>query len=162
VKQTPAKRRKGALVKLRIELTDGQNEDEVIVRCGSIDGNVKKLQDFISNLSSPKMTFYKDSQEFFLPLEDILFFETEGEQVFAHTESDAFKVKYRLYELEDLLPGTFIRAAKGTIVNTKSIYAIDRNITSSSKVSFPGTHKHIYISRHYYKPLKEKMNQRNV
>jgi len=148
-------------VKLRIELTDGSGEDEVVVRCSRVDSRVQKIQDFISSLSAPKMTFFKDSQEFFLPLEDILFFETEGEQVFAHTHNDAFKVKHRLYELEEILPNQFIRASKGTIVNTVHIYAIDRNLTSSSKVSFSGTHKHIYISRHYFKPLKGKMNQRN-
>ena len=146
-------------MKLRIELTDGSTEDEVVIRCGRVDDNVQKLQEFILSLSAPKMTFYKDSQEYYLPLEEILFFETDGEQVFAHTRGDAFKVKHRLYELEEMLPRPFSRAAKGTIVNTKKIYAIDRNLTSSSKVSFSGTHKNIYVSRHYYKSLKEQMTK---
>jgi len=149
-------------VKLRIELTDGSAEDEVVIRCNRVDDNVQKLQEFISSLSAPRITFYKDSQEFYLPLEDILFFETDGEQVFAHTPGDAFKVKHRLYELEELLPKPFTRIAKGTIVNTKQIYAINRNLTSASKISFNGTHKHIYVSRHYYKALKEKMGERGV
>jgi len=147
-------------VKLRIELTDGSAEDEVVIRCNRVDDNVQKLQEFILNLSAPRMTFYKGSQEYYLPLEDILFFETEGEQVFAHTATDAYKVKHRLYELEEMLPRIFIRAAKGTIVNTKQVYAINRNLTSSSRISFPNTHKHIYVSRHYYKSLREKMGSR--
>jgi len=149
-------------VKLRIELTDGSTEDEVVIRCGRVDGNIQKIQEFVMSLSSPQMTFYKDSQEFYLPLEDILFFETEGEQVFAHTAGDAFKVKHRLYELEEMLPRPFTRAAKGTIVNTKHIYAIARNLTSSSKISFSGTHKHIYVSRYYYKSLKDRMSGRGI
>jgi len=132
-------------------------EDEVVIRCGRVDGNVQKLQEFILSMSAPKMTFYKDTQEYYLPLEEILFFETDGEQVFAHTKNDSFKVKHRLYELEEILPRPFSRAAKGTIVNTKKIYAIDRNLTSSSKISFSGTHKNIYVSRHYYKSIREKM-----
>ena len=144
-------------MKLRIELTDGSMEDEVVIRCGRVDGNVQKLQEFILSMSAPKMTFYKDTQEYYLPLEEILFFETDGEQVFAHTKNDSFKVKHRLYELEEILPRPFSRAAKGTIVNTKKIYAIDRNLTSSSKISFSGTHKNIYVSRHYYKSIREKM-----
>ena len=147
-------------MKLRIELTDGSTEDEVVIRCGRVDDNVQKLQEFILSMSAPKMTFYKDSQEYYLPLEEILFFETDGEQVFAHTKGDAFKVKHRLYELEEMLPRPFSRAAKGTIVNTKKIYAIDRNLTSSSKISFSGTHKNTYVSRHYYKSLREKMGNR--
>ena len=149
-------------MKLRIELTDSSIEDEVVIRCGRVDDNVQKLQEFILSMSSPQMTFYKGSQEFFLPIEDILFFETEGEQVFAHTANEAYKVKHRLYELEEMLPRPFTRAAKGTIVNTKHIYAIARNLTSSSKISFSGTHKHIYVSRYYYKSLKDKMSGRGV
>jgi len=147
-------------VKLRIELIDESAEDEVVIRCSRVDGNVQKLQEFIKSLSTPKMTFYKNQEEFYLPLEDILFFETNGEQVFAHTANEAFKVKHRLYELEEILPKPFTRIAKGTIVNTKQIYAINRNLTSSSKISFNNTHKHIYVSRHYFKTLKEKMGER--
>jgi len=147
-------------VKLRIELTDGLQEDEVIIRCGRIDENVSKLQAFIQNISVPKMVFYKGSQEYFLQFDEILFFETEGEQIYAHTTEDAFRVKHRLYELEELLPHYFIRAAKGTIVNTTRIYSINRSLTASSQVKFSGTHKQIYASRHYYGALKEKLGKR--
>ena len=149
-------------MKLKIELTDGSNEDEVIIRCGRVDNTVQKLQEYILSLSAPALTFYKGTQEYYLHFDEILFFETDSEQVFAHTENDAFKVKLKLYELEELLPRTFVRAAKGTIVNIQKIYAIDRNLTSSSQIKFSDTHKHIYVSRHYYKSLKEKMNERSV
>ena len=149
-------------MRLRIEISDGTVEDEVIIRCSRVDESVQRLQEFISSLSAPKLTFYKGAQEYYLPLEEILFFETDGEQIFAHTANDAFKVKPRLYELEEMLPRCFVRAAKGTIVNTQRIYAINRNLTSSSLISFTGTHKQIYVSRYYYKSLKEKMSERSV
>jgi len=147
-------------VKLRIELTDGSSEDEIIIRCAGIDENVQKLQAYILSMAAPKLVFYKGAQEFYLSLEEILFFETEGEQIYAHTANDAFRVKHRLYELEDILPLNFTRASKGTIVNTAKIYAINRNLTSSSQIKFAGTHKQIYVSRHYYNSLKEKINER--
>ena len=149
-------------MKLRIEVVDDWSEDEVIIRCSSIDDNIRKLQAFVQSLAQPKLTFYKDTQEYYLPLEDVLFFETDNEQIYAHTRKDSFLVKYKLYELEDILPHVFVRVAKGTIVNTARIYAINRNITSSSQISFGGTHKHIYVSRHYYKTLKDKMKERGV
>ena len=147
-------------MKLRIEISDELNEAEIIIRCSQIDENVQKLQSFIKELGSPKIVFYKGQQEYFLPLEDILFFETEGERVFAHTTKDAFKVKFKLYELEEILPRNFARASKGTIVNTSKIYAINRQLTSSSQVKFTNTHKQIYISRHYFNALKNKINER--
>jgi len=142
-------------------VSDGLPEDEVIIRCGRVDDTVQKLQRYILDLSRPKLIFYKGQQEFYLPLDDILFFETDDEQVYAHTANDAFLVKYRLYELETMLPGIFSRAAKGTIVNTARIFSISHSLTSSSLIRFNGTHKQVYVSRHYYQVLKNRMNERN-
>jgi len=149
-------------VKLRIEISDGKTEDEVIIRCGRVDENIQKLQEYILGMSAPKLTFYKGTKEYYMPLEEILFFETDGEQIYGHTTNDAFKVKHRLYELEEKLPRNFVRAAKGTIVNTSKIYSINRNLTSSSQIRFTGTHKQIYVSRHYFRALKEKIDERSV
>ena len=64
---------------------------------------------------------------------------------------------YKLYELEEFLPGYFMRVSKSTILNTNHIYSITRSISSSSKVEFQNTHKQVYVSRYYYKPLKIKL-----
>lgn len=149
-------------MKLRIEVGDEYDEDEVIIRCSSVNETVQMIQSYVQSLSAPKLTFYKGDQEFYITLEEILFFETEGEQVYAHTQNDAFRVRHRLYELETMLVRGFVRVAKGTIVNTAHIYAIGRNLTSSSQIQFIGTHKHVYVSRHYYKVLKEKMQERGA
>ena len=149
-------------MKLRIELSENCMEDEIIIRCNSINDTVQKIQAYIQSLAAPKLTFYKGSQEFYLSSEEILFFETEGEQVYAHTKSDAFRVRHRLYELETMLPRVFARVAKGTIVNTARIYAIHRNLAASSQIQFMGTHKHVYVSRHYYKALRERLQERGV
>ena len=149
-------------MKLRIEVSDTCTEDEMIIRCSSINEQVQKIQAYLRNLAAPTLTFYKGNQEFYFALERILFFETEGEQVYAHTGQDAFLVRHRLYELETMLPDVFVRIAKGTIVNTARIYAIHRNLTASSKIQFSETHKHVYVSRHYYKNLKERMQTRGV
>ena len=149
-------------VKLRIEVSDECTENEVIIRCANIDQTVQQIQAYIQSLATPKLIFYKGNQEFYLALEEILFFETEGEQVYAHTVNDAFRVRHRLYELETMLSQAFVRAAKGLIVNTARIYAINRNLTSSSQIQFIGTHKHVYASRHYYKALKERLQERGI
>ena len=148
-------------MKLRIEVDDSLSENEVIIRCARIDDKVQKIQAQIRSISSPRLVFYKGLEEFYLPLEEILFFETEGEKVYAHTTKDAFMVKHRLYELEKILPREYIRISKATIANTSRIYAIERKLTSSSQIRFTNTHKSIYASRHYYNSLKEKMNERS-
>jgi DNA-binding LytR/AlgR family response regulator len=147
-------------LKLRIEVIDGLAEDEAVIRCGRVDETIQKLQEYIKGLSRSQITFYKELQEFYMPVDEILFFETGSEQVYAHTKDDSYKVRLKLYELETVLPRNFVRAAKGAIVNTAHIYSINRNLASSSQIRFIGSHKQVYVSRHYYQGLKYKMNER--
>lgn len=149
-------------MKTRIEIVDGLPEEEIIIRCGSINEKVAQLQKLIQEqTSSPPILFYKENQEFYLPLTDILFFETSGESIYAHTSADAYRTRLRLYELEQLLPGYFIRAAKGSIVNTRQIHSLSRNLAGASLVQFKNTEKHVYASRHYYHALHQLLKERN-
>lgn len=150
-------------MKIRIEIVEDLAEEEVVIRCRKVDETVRNIQQYIleqANAGS-KITFYKENQEFFFPLDEVLFFETEGENIYAHTANDAYQIKYRLYELEQILPRHFVRVAKSTIVNITLVYSVTRNITASSLVNFTGSHKHVYASRHYYRQLRERLNERS-
>ena len=102
----------------------------------------------------------KGKTEFYLPLKEILFFETDGEKINVHTRDDIYTIKKKLYELEETLPGYFFRSSKSAIVNLNHIYSIEHNISSTSIVSFKGTHKQLFVSRRYYAILKERMASR--
>nr|WP_319489218.1 LytTR family DNA-binding domain-containing protein [uncultured Caproiciproducens sp.] len=150
-------------MKIRIELVNDLDEDEVLIRCGRVDDTIQKIHQYILEQSSPgaKITFYKQNQEFYFPLDEVLFFETEGEHIYAHTADDAYLIKYRLYELEEILPKHFVRAAKSTIVNIMQVYSITRNLTASSLVQFINSHKQVYVSRYYYGELRQRLNERS-
>lgn len=149
-------------MKIRIEVDPDLSDEEILIRCRSINDEVATIQQAITDISSSgqRFLFYSGEKEFYFPLEEILFFETEGSRVNAHTAQQIYQVKYRLYELEELLPSSFVRVAKSTIVNVRHIHAITKNLTGASEVEFKGTHKHIYVSRGYYKVLKERLENR--
>ena len=90
----------------------------------------------------------------------LLFFETEGKLVQAHTADRLYLTDRKLYELEESLPGSFMRISKSTIVNLDHIYSITRNLTASSIVEFYGTAKKVYVSRNYYKALTERLGEK--
>lgn len=150
-------------MKIRIEVLSELKEDEVVIRCSEINDTVQNIQKFILEQNAPGagIVFYKENREFYFPLNDVLFFETENETVYAHTANDCFRTKYRLYELEGLLPKAFVRISKSAIVNIALIHAITRNITASSRIEFRGSCKHVYVSRHYYTILRERLQERS-
>lgn len=147
-------------MKIRIELEEDLSEDEVIIRCRSLTDEIKQVQNAIAATTSSKQNFvlYKEDAEYYVALSDILFFETEGNQLNAHTRDNVYQTKYRLYELEEILPGYFLRVSKSTIANVKEIYSLSKsNLTQTIVASFADSHKKVFVSRRYSKLLKEKL-----
>lgn len=151
-------------MKIKIEIDESLSEDEVLIRCRGLTEQVTEIQKAVSEVvnTSQKFVFYRGNTEYYLALEEILFFETDGDGINAHTRDNIYQTKYKLYELEDLLPGCFMRISKSSIVNTNHIYSISRNLTASSVVAFAGTHKQVYVSRYYYKPLVNKLEEKRM
>ncbi len=151
-------------MKIRIEIDENLIEDEVVIHCTGIKDEVVKVQKAVSEVmnASQKFVFYKGDTEYYLSPDEILFFETDETVVCAHTKKEVYQTKYKLYELEDLLPGFFMRVSKSAILNTRHIYSINRNLTASSVVAFAGTHKQVYVSRYYYKSLIGKLEEKRL
>ena len=151
-------------MKIRIEINDGIQEDEVIIRCRELTASVAEIQKAVADKVSsvPKMVFFKEKDEYYFPLALVLFFETDGEIVYAHTAGDTFRTEFKLYELQQILPAKFVRISRSAIVNTAHILSISRNLTSASLIRFHKSHKQVYVSRMYYKELKERLNQRSI
>ena len=146
-------------MKIRIELDDGLYEIEVVIRAGQLSAELEQIQQALSQVNRPQLVFYKGNREYFLDLTDILFFETDGSRVFGHSRDNAYEVKFKLYELEDCLPPYFCRISKSSIVNTRSIYSLEKSFSGTSIIRFYDTVKQIHVSRHYYQLLKEKLRE---
>ena len=132
-------------------------DNDIVILYKNKNEVIKDLEKYFNN---KKMIFYKRGQEYYIDLSNIIFFETDDNSVSAHTIDDVYNINYKLYELDEILPNNFVRIYKSLIVNINSIRSINRNITASSLIEFYNTYKKIYVSRFYYKNLKEKLKER--
>ena len=84
--------RKGNDMKVKIEIEEGLEEEEVVIRCGSLNDSVISLQNYISKQNNGKrcLTLTSGETDFFVPIEEIYFFETEGRELRAHTADRIF------------------------------------------------------------------------
>ena len=151
-------------MKVKIEILEGMPEEEVVIRCPGLSDSVIALQNYISKQGSAKrcLSLKNGETEFYVPMEEIYFFETEGRELRAHTADRIFFCGYKLYDLEELLPGSFMRVSKSTIVNLDFVYSITRNLTASSVMEFAGTKKKAMVSRAYFKAVTERLKARKL
>ena len=74
-------------MKIRIELDKSLTSNEVIIHCNELSAEVQKLYQVLQEFNTNKrnILFYKKDTEYYIPLDEILFFETDQSIIMAHT-----------------------------------------------------------------------------
>ena len=129
-------------------------EDELILKCDSLDENLTKLINQFK-CGKGKMNFYKDGKIVFVEPEDVLYYESVDDTVFAYTKDCVYETKSKLYQLENDLPANvFFRANKAVIVNLDKIDSLAPIFGGRFEAVLQNGYK-VVISRNYLNTLKE-------
>ena len=147
-------------MKIRTEISkDGQ--EEIIIRCPQRTDKIKSIETALERLilSHQEMLMYLSGTEYYVPTDDILFFESCDGKVYAHTREHMFTCDSKLFELEGVLPLSFARISKSTIANILLISSLKREVVGNGEITFKGCAKKAYFSRGYYKILRDKINE---
>ena len=151
------------VVKIRLDISSEYREKEIVIRANKKDEEVaeilRNLQEIDTKLHN--INGYLDNTVYSLSTQDILFFETNDRNVYAHTKDNAFLIHYRLYELEENLPDNFLRVSKSSILNVDEVKSLTQSVMGNL-IQFRDSYKQIYVSRRFLKKLKLKLNQRKV
>jgi len=148
-------------VKIRLDISPDYQEKEVVIKAAQKDDEVQQIMDSIKDVAEKfnHLNGYIGETVYSLALKDVLFFETNDRNVYAHTTNNAFLIHYRLYELEENLPDNFLRISKSSILNVDEILSLSRSVTGNL-VEFKNTYKQVYVSRRFLHELKDKLKQR--
>lgn len=146
-------------MQLRIETAS--ETEEIVIRCREMTDEIRYLRDIISSVieKSTQIELRDGADVRYVPKNDILFFETESGRTAAHTAGGMYYTDYRLFELERILPASFMRVSKSCILNSALVGEIHRNIAGASEVRFRDTYKKVYVSRKYLKLFTDKMEE---
>ena len=151
-------------MKINIDVDDSLQQDMITIHCREITDEILELQRLLSQKQTggQKISAYIDDIEYYVDVKTILFLEADCNYISVHTAKSIYRVRQKLYELEELLPRDFLRVSKSTIVNTELIASIKKNITGASEISFRNSIKKAYASRNYIKALIEIMDEKRL
>jgi len=152
----------GTAKRIKIEV-DPEGPEEVVIRCKKLTPEILKLQELLeTGATAPsvqKLSLAIGDEEYLVDLRKILFFETADGRVAAHTDKRIYNTDMKLYELESILPAAFMRVSKTCILNLETVGWLRRELTGPCRVGFGTSPKQVYISRMYYKPFREKLEE---
>ena len=145
-------------MKVEVVVDSNCSEPKVVIYTSEISKDVSVLLNKIENSDLTIIKGFLDDKVCILNLQDIYLFYSENGKVYAKTSENSYNVKYRLYELEDMLSNkNFIRISNSEIINFKKVKNLDFAFLGTIKINFlNGTYT--YASRRFIKKIKEYLN----
>ena len=143
----------GAEMKCKVFI-DKNHEEEVVIYSHQRNSLVEQIESLV-NSQEIEITGYKEQETVKLDLSEIFCFICEENKIYALTEKERFKIKLRLYQLEEKLPRNFVKLNQSCIGNVKKIQRFNASFGGSLSVEFKNGYKD-YVSRRQLKIVKER------
>lgn len=140
-------------MKCTLIITD-EHEEEVIIYARERTKLTNDIEALVIG-SVPELIGYKENEVVKLNSDLISCFTVEGNKVYALTDSEKLQIKLRLYQLEEMLPDTFVKINQSCIANIRKIERFDTSVSGTLLIKFKNGYKD-YVSRRQMKAVKER------
>jgi len=142
-------------MKLDIRIDPTCEEERVIVLVRERSSLTDEIERLV-NQGTKELMGYGEKEIIKLNSNDVECFTVEESKVFAILGNERFRVRERLYVIEEMLGEVFVKINQSCIANIKKIEKFETSIAGAIRVVFVGGHKD-YISRRQLKAVKERI-----
>ena len=136
-------------------IIDEKREEEVLIYAQKRSSLVDEIERLVeSNNLTLKGT--KDDKIIIINPLDVTCFISQNNKVFALIGEEQYKIKERLYQLEEMMDENYIKINQSCLANIKRIDRFSSSLGGAIMVLFDNGYKD-YISRRELKKVKERM-----
>lgn len=142
-------------MKVHLEQVKSKEEEEAIIKAVSVTDEITGAIELLEG-GSKGIAVIKDDQVHIIKASAVYYIESVDKKTFVYTKDVCYDCKYRLYELETILGGYFMRCSKSMIINLKKV----RNVKSQLSGRIDATlinDETVVISRGYVKEVKRRL-----
>ncbi len=136
-------------------IIDENCEEEVIVYSHKDTRVADEIKRVVEN-EAKELVGYIEREAYKINLSEIYCFVAEDNYVYAIIENCRLRIKFRLYQLEEMLGDDFIKINQSCIVNIREIRKFDSSFSGMLKVVLKNGYSD-YVSRRNIKNVKERL-----
>jgi len=139
-------------IKINTNISNEFEKVLITVNAPELSDEVQNLVQYISTINTipNQIVATKNNEIYFVDLEKVICFFSQDKSNYVRTKKDTYKIKYKLYELEELLKQKeFIRISNSCIINVKQVECFDTSILGTILVKLKDN-------------TQEKVSKRNV
>ena len=144
---------------MRVKLKLNSNKRESVrIELEDLGVEISENADLIlteENYSEGELLCRSNEERFLIPIEDILYVESLGKDVYVYTEKSKFSTTVRLYVLERTFPSDkFIRISNSVIINRSAIKKIRPALSQKFYLTLKNDAV-VDVTRSYYVRFKD-------
>lgn len=125
----------------------------------------EQVQSILNNLSTVcenrnNIVATKNNELFLLKINDILYFYSDEKYIYAKTRDEGYRVKQKMYELEEILPNNkYVRISSAYIINIDKTISFDMGQIGCLYAKMEDGKK-LEVSKRKIKEVKNFLNER--
>ena len=138
-------------------IIDKNKEEEIVATVHEPSALTEKIQQLVLEYTgADRITAYGEDDTKRLKFQEIVCITVQDGKTYAVDETGKqYRLKQRLYELEAVLPPSFIRINKSAIANENQIQKFAANFSGAVDVVFKGGYRE-YVSRRCFAQIKRR------
>lgn len=134
---------------------DKSKEEEVLIVCHEKREIFEKIERLVAN-ESLELTGYENDNIILINLDDVACFISSDNNVYALVNNHKYRIKKRLYQIEEILDLNYIKINQSCIANIKQIKQFKASFNGFLEVIFKNGYKD-FVSRRELKNVKERI-----
>ena len=142
-------------MKVDIRNVYSENEERAEIHAVTLTEEIQNAVDILEN-NKRSIPVINSEETIMCTLDKVYYFESVDKRTFVYTKDKCYETKYRLYELEEMIPYDFFRCSKAMIINIKKIGSVKAEFNARMRAVLLNGEE-VVISRNYVKDLKGKL-----
>lgn len=143
------------IMKVDIRKVYSENEERAEIHAVTLTEEIQNAVDILEN-NKRSIPVINSEETIMCTLDRVYYFESVDKRTFVYTKDKCYETKYRLYELEEMIPYDFFRCSKAMIINIKKIVSVKAEFNARMRAVLLNGEE-VVISRNYVKDLKGKL-----
>lgn len=141
-------------MKIKLEISEKYLSPEIHICSDKDNTETRQIYKMVSDAFEKNITAYEENESYIIKCNDIVRIFSQNKNVYLMTESKQYRLKERLYEMENILDkDRFVRISNSEIVNVKKIERMDTSFTGTIKMYLKGDME-TFVSRRYVSRIK--------
>lgn len=138
------------------EQVSSSKEEKAIIRAKEKTTDIQSAIEILEG-NAGGIAVLNEGKTYICRSNSIYYIESVDKRSYVYTKDHCYETKYRLYELEEMLTGYFVRCSKAMIVNLRKVKSVKSDIGGRLNATLLNEEE-IIISRSYVKEIKRRLD----